>query len=298
MYYMLALNRWTIMDKIHIESFYHQDTQTFCHLITDAETKSSALVDPVMDYSPAGGRFGYEFIDSVLYYIKSNQLQLLWVLETHIHADHLTAAQYVKEHTGAKVVSGTSVKSVQRYFDEMFDLNSCAESLFDKLVESGDSLPLGASNIEVMATPGHTQSCLTYVLKNQEGVSAFIGDTLFMPDIGSARCDFPGGSAAVLFDSIQNIYALGDKAELYLCHDYPPSSRKAVASVCVAAQKQNNIHCGQDTDKEQFINIRAKRDASLAPPRLLLPSLQVNIRAGVLPAADAQGRRFLRIPLR
>ncbi len=286
------------MEKIQVTSFYHQDTQTFCHLIIDDETKSSALVDPVMDYSPAGGHFSYEFIDSVLNYINSHQLHLLWVLETHIHADHLTAAQYVKEYTGAQVVSGASVKSVQRHFDEMFDLNSCAESLFDKLVENGDSLPLGVSNIEVMATPGHTQSCLTYVVKNQENVAAFIGDTLFMPDIGSARCDFPGGSAAMLFDSIQSIYALGDKAELYLCHDYPPSSRQEVACVCVAAQKQNNIHCSQDINKEQFINIRVKRDASLAPPRLLLPSLQVNIRAGVLPAADEQGRRFLRIPLR
>ncbi len=286
------------MAKIHIKSFYHQDTQTYCHLITDNETKSAALVDPVMDYSPAGGCFGFEFIDSVLDYIKSNKLALLWVLETHIHADHLTAAQYVKEHTGAQVVSGASVKSVQRHFDEMFDLNSCTESLFDKLVEAGDSLPLGASNIEIMCTPGHTQSCLTYVLKNQEKVSAFIGDTLFMPDLGTARCDFPGGSAAALFDSIQRIYSLGDKAELYLCHDYPPLSRQPVASVCVAVQKQNNIHCNQDTSKEAFISIRAKRDATLAPPRLLLPSLQVNIRAGVLPEADDLGRRFLRIPLR
>jgi glyoxylase-like metal-dependent hydrolase (beta-lactamase superfamily II) len=293
----VGTNLWIIMAKIHIKSFYHQDTQTFCHLMTDDETKSSALVDPVMDYNSAGGRFSYGFIESVLDYIAAHQLHLMWILETHIHADHLSAAQYVKQHTGAKVVSGACVKSVQRHFDQMFDLNSSAESLFDKLVETGDSLPLGASNIEVMATPGHTQSCITYVVKGQENVWAFIGDTLFMPDIGSARCDFPGGSALQLFDSIQRIYALGDKAQLYLCHDYPPNSRDVVASICVAEQKQSNIHCSQDISRDQFVNLRAKRDATLAPPRLLLPSLQVNIRAGLLPEADAQGRRFLRIPL-
>lgn len=286
------------MANINIESFYHQDSQTFCHLIIDGKTKTAALVDPVMDYNAAAGRFSYEFISAILASIEERQLTLAWILETHIHADHLTAAQYVKQQAGGQVVTAACVIHVQQHFDEVFDLHSHDEALFDVLVKSGDRLPLGESNIEVLATPGHTQSCLTYVIKSAEQVSAFIGDTLFMPDVGTARCDFPGGDGAQLYDSIQAIYALGDEALLYLCHDYPPEARKACPSISVAQQKKNNVHCRQGVSKAEFMAVRLQRDATLAPPRLLLPSLQVNIRAGFLPEADGSGRRFLRIPIR
>jgi len=286
------------MASINIESFYHQDSQTFCHLIVDGETKTAALVDPVMDYNAAGGRFSYSFISAILAIIKDRQLTLSWILETHIHADHLTAAQYVKQHAGGQVVTANCVTQVQQHFDGVFDLRSHEEALFDVLVKSGDTLPLGASVIEVLATPGHTQACLTYVVKSDEQVSAFIGDTLFMPDVGTARCDFPGGDGAQLYNSIQTIYALGDDAKLYLCHDYPPDNRQACANISVALQKQNNIHCRHGISKEQFVKVRQQRDETLAPPKLLLPSLQVNIRAGFLPDVDSEGRRFLRIPIR
>jgi len=286
------------MASINIESFYHQDSQTFCHLIIDGETKTAALVDPVMDYNAAGGRFSYEFICAILASIKDRQLTLGWILETHIHADHLTAAQYVKQQAGGQVVTSTCVSGVQQHFDGVFDLHSEQEALFDVLVESGDTLPLGASAIEVLSTPGHTQACLTYVVRSDEQVSAFIGDTLFMPDVGTARCDFPGGDGAQLYDSIQTIFSLGDETQLYLCHDYPPENREACASISVAQQKKNNIHCGQGVSKEQFVKVRLQRDETLAPPKLLLPSLQINIRAGYLPDADHEGRRFLRIPIR
>ncbi len=286
------------MASINIESFYHQDSQTFCHLIIDGETKTAALVDPVMDYNAAGGRFSYHFISAILANIKDRQLTLSWILETHIHADHLTAAQYVKQQAGGQVVTASCVTQVQQHFDGVFNLHSHEEALFDVLVKSGDTLPLGANSIEVLATPGHTQACLTYVLKSDEQVSAFIGDTLFMPDVGTARCDFPGGDGAQLYDSIQTIYALGDDAIVYLCHDYPPDKRQACANISVALQKKNNIHCRQGISKEQFIKVRQQRDETLAPPKLLLPSLQVNIRAGFLPDADSEGRRFLRIPIR
>ncbi len=286
------------MASINVESFYHQDSQTFCHLIVDGETNTAALVDPVMDYNGAGGRFSYEFISGVLDIIKERQLHLNWILETHIHADHLTAAQYVKQHAGGQVVAARCVSHVQQHFDEVFDLHSHQEALFDVLVQSGDRLPLGASSIEVLATPGHTQACLTYVVQGDEQVSAFIGDTLFMADVGTARCDFPGGDGAQLYESIQKIYALGDDARLYLCHDYPPESREACASIRVELQKKNNIHCRAGISKLQFVEVRRQRDETLAPPKLLLPSLQINIRAGFLPDVDSKGRRFLRIPIR
>ncbi len=288
----------TGIENVYVESFYHQDSQTFCHLIIDGGTKCAALVDPVMDYNAVSGKYTYEFIANITDIITDRKLNLQWVLETHIHADHLTAAQYVKGVTGAKVVTAKNVVMVQRHFDKMFDLHSVDEALFDQLVGAGDELALGSSKIEVMATPGHTLSCLTYVVRSDERVSAFIGDTLFMPDLGSARCDFPGGDAGQLYQSIQDIYSLGDDAMLYLCHDYPPNTRKACSKITVGQQKKDNLHCAQGVDKNAFMAVRNGRDERLAPPKLLLPSLQVNIRAGFLPEEDEQGRRFLRIPMR
>ena len=266
--------------------FFDQISCTYTYLIASDKGREALIIDPVLEKT-----------DQYIKLLNELELKLVKVIDTHIHADHLTAAQFVKRITGAKVVSSKNGDKVQRHFDETFDLHSLEESLFDQLVNTGDELVLGNSKIEVMATPGHTQSCLSYIVRNDEQVLVFIGDTLFMPDVGTARCDFPGGDCAQLYQSIQNIYALGDDAVLYLCHDYPPNARLASASITVAQQKKGNIHCANGVSQQQFMAVRNGRDEKLAPPKLLFPSLQVNIRAGFLPEADNKGRRFLRIPM-
>lgn len=285
------------MTQLHIESFYHKDSQTYSHLVVDLNTSIAAVVDPVMDYDPNTGKVSHVFSQQLLSLLNDHKWQLKWVLETHVHADHLTAAQFFKQNTGAQVVIAKTVKSVQQHFDHRFDLHSEQEELFELLVSDGDSLPLGQFDIRIMATPGHTQACITFVIEEGDQLHAFIGDTLFMPDIGSARCDFPGGDAASLFASIQRLYALPDHGILYLCHDYPPPSREPVPNVTVQQQKAQNIHCQANTSLESFVAVRTSRDASLAAPRLILPSLQVNIRAGHLPVADSQGRVFMKTPV-
>lgn len=285
------------MTQLKIESFYHQDSQTYSHLAVDLTTGVAAIIDPVMDYDPNTGKIRYDFIDQLLERIHENQFSLKWILETHVHADHLTSAQYLKQKTQAQVVIAKTVASVQKHFDVKFDLHSENEDLFEVLVTDGDKLPLGNFEIEVMATPGHTQACMTFLIADGQQIHGFIGDTLFMPDIGSARCDFPGGDAEELYASIQKLYALPDDTKLYLCHDYPPEGRQPQALVTVKEQKNNNIHCQFNTALEEFVAVRKGRDANLAAPRLILPSLQVNIRAGHLPEQDLQGRVFIKIPI-
>ena len=285
---------------MQIESFYHQDTQTFCHLVYDESSLDCAMIDPVMDYKPNSGVASYEFSDDIIARAKSLGLKLKYILETHVHADHLTAAQYIKSELGGEVVIGAYVGKVQHHFDQVFDLNSEQEALFDYLIKPDEALSVGDISIKAISTPGHTPACMSYIVTCNDDLTkhVFVGDTLFMPDVGTARCDFPGGDAHALYQSIQSILSLGDHTQLHMCHDYPPEGRSVRSVVSVKEQKEKNIHCADGISETKFIEMRQARDANLAAPRLILPSLQVNIRAGVLPQADTQGRRFLKIPLR
>jgi glyoxylase-like metal-dependent hydrolase (beta-lactamase superfamily II) len=284
---------------MHIQSYYHHDTQTFCHLVVDDLSNEAVLIDPVADYKANTGKVSHEFSDEIITYVNGQGLTLKYVLETHVHADHLSDAQYIKQHLGGQVFIGQNVALVQQHFDEVFGLNSQKEALFDGLVSEGDVISVGEITIQALATPGHTPACLSYVVRTpNESTHVFVGDTLFMPDIGTARCDFPGGDAKALYQSIQSIYALGDDAQLHMCHDYPPEDREVRSVVSVQEQKAHNVHCAGKTSESEFIEKRQARDANLDAPRLILPSLQVNVRAGHLPEQDKLGRRFLKIPLR
>jgi len=280
-----------------IQSFYHQESAAFCHLIVDDLSGVAALIDPVLGFDVVTGRVDHEFMDAILAKIKLNNWHLKWSLETHVHADHLTASNYVKERLGAKLVISDNVKIVQLHFDEVYATQSVHERSFDLYVKNGDCLDFGEFKIRVLETPGHTPACVSYVIEDGNQAHAFVGDTIFMPNIGTARCDFPGGDAAQLFDSIQTLYALGSDAFLYMCHDTATSQRPHCARISVGEQQKNNIHCAEGMTKDEYIKIRQNRDASLSWPKLMLCSIQVNIRAGLFPAADTQGRRYLKIPV-
>jgi glyoxylase-like metal-dependent hydrolase (beta-lactamase superfamily II) len=282
---------------MRIQSFYHQDTSTYTHWLEDTEHHLSLIVDPVLDFDQKSGRTSTGFIDAILGQLAQQDSRLVYVLETHAHADHLTAADYLRRKFGADIVIGQPIKKVQGIFREVFNepQSFVADGhQFDVLVAEGDSLILGNHQIRVLATPGHTPACVSYVVDDQ---LAFIGDTLFAPDTGTARCDFPGGDANTLYDSIQKLFALGDEARLYLCHDYPPAGRELISSVTVAEQRHQNIHVRDSISREEFVALRTERDRGLEMPRLILPSLQVNIRAGALPEAEDNGIAYLKLPL-
>lgn len=285
------------MASVTVTSFLHADTSTYTHVVTDQASGEAAVVDPVLDFDQKSGRTGTASADQLLSFLAEKGLRLTWILETHAHADHLSAADYLRCQTGAAVVIGKPIVQVQETFRKIFNEGPQFRAdghQFDRLVGEGDELALGESRIRVMNTPGHTPACLCFVVN---GTDAFVGDTLFMPDVGTARCDFPGGDAGTLYDSIQRLLALGDDVTLHLCHDYPPSDRPMSASTTVAAQKAGNIHVRDGISRDEFIAMRSARDASLDMPRLILPSLQVNIRAGALPEPDANGVSYLRLPL-
>ncbi|MFT5592889.1 MAG: glyoxylase-like metal-dependent hydrolase (beta-lactamase superfamily II) [Oceanicoccus sp.] len=284
---------------MQIDSFYHQDTQTFCHVVFDEKSKEAVLIDPVADYKANTGGVSHGFSDDIIARITEQGLSLKFILETHVHADHLSDAQYIKQQSGGRVLIGDKVITVQHHFDELFALTSEKDALFDGLLSAGDAITVGDVVIQALQTPGHTPACLSYVVRAAgEVIHVFVGDTLFMPDVGTARCDFPGGDAKALYQSIQSLYALGDETQLHVCHDYPPNNRAVRSVVSVKEQKQHNIHCAHNISESAFIEKRQTRDAQLDAPRLILPSLQVNIRAGHLPDEDGNGRRFLKIPLR
>ncbi|MDO6683514.1 MULTISPECIES: MBL fold metallo-hydrolase [unclassified Oceanobacter] len=282
---------------MQIQSFYHQDTSTYTHWLEDTEQQLSLIVDPVMDFDQKSGRTGTGFIDAVLDRLAEKNSRLVYVLETHAHADHLSAADYLRRQTGARIVIGQPIKQVQGTFSKIFNEPATFVAdghQFDVLVADGDTLTLGDHQIRVLATPGHTPACVSYVVDEQV---AFIGDTLFAPDTGTARCDFPGGDSDTLYHSIQRLFALGDGVRLYLCHDYPPDGRPAMSSATVAEQRQHNIHIRDGISQAAFVALRTARDAGLAMPRLILPSLQINIRAGALPDAEDNGVSYLKLPL-
>ena len=281
---------------MEVVSFYDSDTGTFSYLIGDADSGQAAIIDPVLEFDIASGQTSHVLADQQIQAASNRGWSIVWILETHAHADHLTAAAYLKQQTGAQVAIGQGITEVQRRFRSVYALGAnfaVDGSQFDRLLEDGDVIDLGASQIKVLATPGHTSDSVTYLIDQ----AAFIGDTLFMPNYGSARCDFPGGDAGLLFDSIQKIYSLPASTRLYVCHDYPEAGRNEHCETTVTESRSSNIHLRAGTSRDDYIITRTTRDAHLAVPRLLLPSIQVNIRAGRLPTPDANGVSYLKLPI-
>ncbi|HEY1414378.1 MAG TPA: MBL fold metallo-hydrolase [Caulobacteraceae bacterium] len=280
-----------------VRTFFDPATSTATHLVFDPAKGVGAIIDPVLDFDPKSGRVASRSADQVLEGAAALGLTISWILETHPHADHMTAAGYLKKKTGAKTAIGARILDIQKHFKPMFEAEDVSADgrEFDRLLADGDRLPLGELTIEVMATPGHTPVCVTYRVGN----AAFMGDTLFMPDYGSARCDFVGGDAAALYRSIQKLFALPDDTRLFTAHDYKPAGRDEAAwESTVAEQRAHNIHAHIGVSEEAFVAMRKGRDAYLEPPVLMLPSLQVNIRGGALPPATELGHVFLKIPVR
>ncbi len=279
-----------------VQTFFDPPTGSWSYLVADVGSREAVIIDPVLDYDAAAARTGRSGADRLLQAVREQNLDVAWILETHAHADHLTAAAYLKERLGAPLAVGAGICQVQRTFARMFNLGdgfSTDGSQFDRLLQDGDRLPLGALTIHALATPGHTSDSMSYRIDD----AVFIGDTLFMPDVGSARCDFPGGDAATLYHSVQCLYALGDATRLFVCHDYPPEGRQAQCETTVAAQRAGNIHLRDGIDLDAFVALRTARDATLAAPRLLLPAIQVNIRAGQMPPPDDNGAVYLKLPV-
>ena len=284
------------MNKPDVQAFHDEATFTITYVVSDPATGHAAIVDPVLDYDPASGRTSTDSADKVIDFVDAQQLHVQWILETHVHADHLTGAPYVRGKVGGRTAIGADVSRVQKSFKRIFNLKDLATdgSQFDQRFVDGNTFSIGGLEASVIATPGHTPACVTYVI----GDAAFVGDTLFMPDFGTARTDFPGGSARQLYDSIQKILALPDDTRLFMCHDYKEPNRDEFAwESSVAEQRSNNIHVHNGVSQDEFIRIREARDSQLGMPTLILPSLQVNLRAGELPEPEENDIRYLKIPL-
>ncbi len=281
--------------KPEVTAFFDEATNTISYVVKDPATNACAVVDSVLDIDYAAGRITHDSADEIIAHIQSHDLKLEWIIETHVHADHLSAAPYIQDKLGGKVAIGENILIVQDTFGKIFNEGTEFQrdgSQFDRLLKDGDTYTVGEMDVFVMHTPGHTPACMVHVM----GDAAFVGDTLFMPDGGSARADFPGGSAEDLFDSIQKVLALPDETRLFMCHDYAPGGRDIQWETTVAEEKANNIHVGGGKTKDEFVRFRTERDAQLAMPRLILPSLQVNMRAGEVPR-DPDGNMMLKVPV-
>lgn len=281
--------------KVH--GFFDPDTFTVSYVAFDPDTKKAAIIDSVLDFDPASGRTKTKSADQLIAFIAQHGLSVEWLLETHVHADHLSAAPYLKEKLGGVLAIGTEIVTVQNTFGKVF--NAGTEFArdgrqFDRLFKDGDTFKLGSIEARAMHTPGHTPACMTYLI----GDAGFVGDTLFMPDYGTARCDFPGGDAATLYRSIQKLFALPEETRLFMCHDYLPAGRdKYVWETTVGEEKRNNIHVGGGKSEADFVAMRQARDKKLDMPRLILPSVQVNMRAGHMPPAEDNGVSYLKLPI-
>jgi glyoxylase-like metal-dependent hydrolase (beta-lactamase superfamily II) len=282
---------------ISVKTFFDTETNNATHLVCDNETRACAIIDSVLDFDLAAGKTATRSADEIIFYVNNEGLKVDWILETHVHADHLTASSYMKEKLGGKIGIGSGVVDVQNTFGAIYNLGNEFTpdgSQFDVLFADNDRFSIGNLEARVIHTPGHTPACATYVI----GDCAFTGDTFFMPDSGTARCDFPGGSASRLYSSLQKILALPSDTRLFLNHDYGcGGSRDCCWETTVAEQRDNNIHVGGSKSAKEFIAMREERDATLSMPRLVLPAIQVNMRAGELPPKESNGRRFLKIPL-
>jgi len=279
-----------------IQHFFDPHTWTLTYVVHDEESRQGMVIDPVMDFTPSNGRTRDESNEMVARYIDAHRLTIPYVLDTHAHADHLSGVQFFRRRYDAKTVIGAQITQVQQCFRDLFNLGPSFPvdgRQFDRLINEGETLTIGNLQLKALHTPGHTPACMTY----QIGDALFVGDTLFQPDYGTARCDFPGGSAAALYDSIQRLYALPNTTRIFTCHDYQPGGRPVLYESTVGEQKATNIQLNSRTSKEEFIAFRAKRDETLAAPILILPSLQVNIRAGHLPEPESNGITYLKIPV-
>jgi glyoxylase-like metal-dependent hydrolase (beta-lactamase superfamily II) len=279
-----------------VQHFYDQVSSTFTYVVSDAETDVAAIIDPVLDLDYASGTLGTRSADKVVEYIRDQSLSLRYILETHIHADHLSSAPYIREQLGGEIVIGSQITTVQETFATIFaegDGFRRDGSQFDLMLADGDTFSLGGLEARAFHVPGHTPACMAYLI----GDALFVGDTLFMPDAGTARCDFPGGDAKSLYESCQRLLALPDATRVFVCHDYQPGGRDLAFESTVAEQRAHNIHVGAGISADAFVSMREARDAGLEMPTLILPSLQVNMRAGNLPPTDASGRLFLKVPI-
>ncbi len=280
--------------SLSITPFYEPRSGTWTYLVADTVNRVAAIIDPVWVFDPVSGQASRESIDEVLAAMNAEGWTLAWVLETHAHADHLSAGALLRGETGARIAIGTGIRSVQETFSRVYNTPEAPVDgqPFDRLLAEGDVIELGDLAIRVLATPGHTNDSITYRVED----AAFIGDTLFAPSFGSARCDFPGGDAGLLFDSVQKLYALPDETRLFLCHDYPPEGTEPRAMVTVAESRRDNIHINDSTTREAFIAMREERDAGLKLPQLIYPAIQVNVLAGAAPPAEDNGASYLKLP--
>lgn len=280
-----------------IRAFFDNLTNTFSYVVTDLKTKRCAVIDSVLNFDPVAIRTSTVLADEIITYIEKNQFQVQWILETHVHADHLSAAQYIQSKLGGKIAISEKIEKVQRTFSKIYHLDADAlikNQTFDILFKDGESFKIGELSAYNIPTPGHTPACLSYVI----GENVFVGDTLFMYDYGTARCDFPEGNAGTLFDSVQRLYQLPDHFKIYLCHDYLPNGRTEYQYVTtILDQKTKNIHIRSTSDKPSYISMREKRDAQLSLPKLMLPAIQINMRAGKLPIEEPNGISYLKLPI-
>lgn len=283
--------------KPEVEAFFDEPTNTVSYIVADPATKKCAIVDSVLDYDPASGRTSRKSADAIIARVREAGLEVKWILETHVHADHLSAAPYLKEELGGKLAIGSGIRIVQETFGKIFNAGTEFQrdgSQFDVLFDDGDTFRIGTIDARAMHTPGHTPACMTYVI----GDAAFVGDTIFMPDYGTARVDFPGGDARQLYRSIQKIFALPDVTRLFLCHDYKAPGRDEYRwETTVAEEKRSNLHVREGISEDEFVKMRTERDRTLSMPRLILPSVQVNMRAGAFPPPEDNGQRYLKIPI-
>ncbi|MGG2396096.1 MBL fold metallo-hydrolase [Pseudomonas sp. SH1-B] len=280
-----------------VVEFFDSATYTYSYIVIDPASGRCAIIDSVLDYDPASGRTSHASAERIIAFIRARDLQVEWLLETHVHADHLSAAPYLKAELGGKLAIGEHITVVQNTFGKLFNAGhdfATDGSQFDRLLRDGDELQLGELQIRALHTPGHTPACMTYLI----GDAGFVGDTLFMPDYGTARCDFPGGDAHALYQSVQKLFALPDSTRLFMCHDYRAPGRSEFRNLTsVGEQRQHNVHIHQGIAEDEFVSMRQQRDATLGMPALILPSVQVNMRAGQLPPAEDNGVRYLKIPL-
>ena len=282
--------------KVDIKAFFDPETWTYTYVVSGGKGSPCIVIDSVLNYDSKSGRTSTHSADEVIQFIQNEELKLAWILETHAHADHLTAAPYLQEKLGGQLVIGNHIANVQSVFKGVFNLEegfAVDGSQFDHLLTDGESLDFGELSLKALYVPGHTPACMAYEI----GDALFVGDTLFMPDVGTARCDFPGGNAKTLYQSIQKILSYPNETKLYMCHDYPPNGRSPEFCSTVGAEKSGNIHVHDGISEEQFVQMRTQRDETLQMPTLILPSIQINIRAGHFPEPEDNGKSYLKIPL-
>jgi len=284
------------MQSPKVQTFFHEPTNTFSYVVRDAQTGRGAVIDPVLDYDPAAGSRSTESAAEIVSFVRDQGIELEWVLETHAHADHLSAAPFIKAELGGRIGIGEGIRVVQDRFKRIFNLGDEFNPdgrQFDYLFVDDETFSIGNLTARAIPTPGHTSDSLTYLI----GDAAFVGDSLFMPDAGTARCDFPGGDAHLLWQSTRRLFSLPDETRLFMCHDYAPNGREIRNETTVGEQKRENIHVGEGHSEDEFVRLRTERDTTLGMPTLILPAVQVNIRAGEAPPAEGNGVSYLKIPL-